>query len=66
MDVLRMIPFGRFHTIMTIVYFTLFVSTSSLAYNFAFFLMPQSYLCPEALLSPNINPIIEIGINEAN
>ena len=50
MDVLRKIPHGRFHTIMTLVYFILFISTSTLAYNFAFFLMPQSYLCPMDLL----------------
>jgi hypothetical protein len=40
LDVLRVIPFGRFHYLMIFLYFTLFISTSFLAYNFAFFLMP--------------------------
>lgn len=40
MDVLRAIPHGRFQHILSIVYFILFISTSTLSYNFAFFLMP--------------------------
>ena len=58
MDVIRMIPDGRFHHIMVCVYFILFISTSTLSYNFAFLLMPQSYLCPivEAM------PIVYIAI----
>ena len=39
-DVLEQIPFGRFHWIMIVMYFVLFLSTSTLAFNFAFFLMP--------------------------
>ena len=39
-DVLHAIPLGKFHYLMIVVYFTLFLSTSTLAFNFAFFLMP--------------------------
>ena len=42
-DVLRAVPFGRFHYFISVIYFILFVSTSTLAFNFAFFLMPQAY-----------------------
>ena len=45
-NVLRVIPFGRFHWILLVIYTILFISTSTLALNFAFFLMPQAYLCP--------------------
>ena len=40
MDVLKAVPSGKFQMLMTFFYFTLFLSTSTLAYNFAFFLMP--------------------------
>lgn len=39
-DVLNTIPFGKFHMVMIILYITLYLSTSTLAYNFAFFLLP--------------------------
>ena len=45
-DVILAIPKGRFQSIMTFLYITLFLSTSTLAYNFAFFLLPQTYQCP--------------------
>ena len=40
MDVFRKVPQGRFQTIIIIVYTILFISTATLSYNFAFFLMP--------------------------
>jgi MFS family permease len=39
-EVLSKIPFGYFHKVMILVYFILYLSTSVLAYNFAFFLLP--------------------------
>jgi hypothetical protein len=39
---------------MVCVYFILFISTSTLSYNFAFLLMPQSYLCPIVEATPII------------
>lgn len=45
-DVLKAIPMGKFHILAIFFYFTLFLSTSTLAFNFAFFLMPQAYKCP--------------------
>ena len=40
LEVCKKIPHGRFQRIISLVYFILFISTSTLAYNFAFFLMP--------------------------
>jgi hypothetical protein len=45
-DVFRKVPQGRFQTLIIIIYTILYISTSTLAFNFVFFLMPQSYLCP--------------------
>ena len=52
-DVMNSIPFGRFHYIMIVLYISLYLSTSTLAYNFAFFLLPQAYQCPENILDLN-------------
>lgn len=35
--------------LMIFIYFMLFFSTSTLAFNFAFFLMPHAYKCPTVL-----------------
>jgi hypothetical protein len=48
-DVLKAIPYGKFHILMIFIYFMLFFSTSTLAFNFAFFLMPHAYKCPTVL-----------------
>ena len=61
MDVIRRIPHGRFHHIMVCVYFILFISTSTLSYNFAFLLMPQSYLCPIIEATPIVLREQDIG-----
>ena len=51
MHIIEKIPYGRFQKWMILIYLTLFISTSTLAYNFAFFLLPHSYRCPvEAFL----------------
>jgi len=39
-DVFRKVPQGKFQMIIIIVYTILFISTATLSYNFAFFLMP--------------------------
>ena len=45
-DILKVIPFGKFHWILITMYTIMMLSTSILSFNFAFFLMPQAYLCP--------------------
>ena len=39
-DVFRKVPQGRFQTLIIIIYTILYISTSTLAFNFVFFLMP--------------------------
>jgi hypothetical protein len=46
MHIIEKIPYGSFQKWMILIYLTLFISTSTLAYNFAFFLLPHSYRCP--------------------
>jgi hypothetical protein len=59
-DVLRAIPQGRFQMLMFFFYFVLFITTSALCFNFAFFLMPHAYLCP---VSQVVNPPV-VAINQ--
>ena len=39
-DVLRGIPYGRFQKILTMIFLVSFLATSTISFNFAFYLMP--------------------------
>ena len=44
-DVIRAIPFGRFHYILIIIHLILYVSSSVVIYNMAFLQMYPAYEC---------------------
>ncbi len=44
-DVMRAIPFGRFHWILIIVHFMMYISSSFILYNMGFLQMGQVYQC---------------------
>jgi hypothetical protein len=50
-DVLKTIPHGKFQKILSILFFVSFLATSTLSFNFAFFLLPQAYKCPADMVS---------------
>jgi hypothetical protein len=43
---MKAIPFGKFQKMLTVVFLVSFLATSTISFNFAFFLMPQRYHCP--------------------
>ena len=45
-EVMKAIPFGKFQKMLTVVFLVSFLATSTISFNFAFFLMPQRYHCP--------------------
>ena len=47
-DVIKAIPFGSFQKMLTAVFLISFLATSTISFNFAFFLMPQRYYCPRS------------------
>jgi hypothetical protein len=40
------IPYGKFQKYLTALFLISFLATSTISFNFAFFLMPQHYECP--------------------
>lgn len=55
-DVMRVIPFGRFQKFMSVFYLIVFMTTAFLSFNLAFFLMFPVFECP-AGTDANGNPI---------
>eukprot|EP00347_Sterkiella_histriomuscorum_P001230 403372829 len=48
-DVMKALPYGKFQKFMSVFYLYMFVTTAFLSFNFAFFLMPPIFRCPDGI-----------------